>query len=80
MKEYHADTNYFFSVNIKPILNLFSIQNIKPNKISPETQYKCNIMSFIGQRKGMMTRDDHKWFGKPVIYKINFALFLFCRL
>ena len=34
-------------------------------------------MSCMGQRNGMMTRDDHNWFGKPGIYKINFALILF---
>ena len=33
------------------------------NSISPETQQKCNIRSCMGQRKGMMTRDDYTWLG-----------------
>ena len=35
------------------------------NRISPETQYKCNILSSMGQRKGMMTKGDYNWLGKP---------------
>ena len=34
------------------------------NRILTETQYKCNIMSCMGQTKGMMTGDDYKCFGK----------------
>ena len=40
MKEYQADTDYFFNVYIKPVLILFSIQNIKPMPI-PILKYQA---------------------------------------
>ena len=75
MKEYQADTDYFSIQNIKPIpipvLKYQAITDAKNqgkvsflNRILTETQYKCNIMSCMGQKKRMMTREDYKWFGK----------------
>ena len=45
------------------------------NRISPERQEKCNIMSFMGQRKGMMTIIGLE---NLEFDKIKFALILFC--